>query len=215
MEKRFAPAAERNRQPLLEVLSQVLPTTGLVLEIASGTGQHAVYFADSLPMLRWQPSDSSPDALRSIRAWVDDAARENLAMPLSLDVRTTPWPVQHADAVLCINMIHIAPWEAAVALFEGASELLEPGRPLVTYGPYRVHGRHTAPSNQAFDQSLRSRDASWGVRDLDELGELATRTGFRLDKRFEMPANNMTLVWAREPQPAAGRKGGWTNKITK
>jgi hypothetical protein len=215
MDKRFAPAAERNRQPLLEVLSQVLPDAGVVLEIASGSGQHAVYFAESLPMLRWQPSDPSPDALRSIRAWVDDAARENLAMPLSLDVRSRPWPVEHADAVLCINMIHIAPWEAAVALFEGASTLLEPGQPLVTYGPYRVHGRHTAPSNHAFDQSLRSRDPSWGVRDLDELGELATRTGFRLDKQFEMPANNMTLVWARVPQPAAGRNGGCTNKITK
>jgi SAM-dependent methyltransferase len=197
MEKRFAPAAERNRQPLLEVLSQVLPNTGVVLEVASGTGQHAAYFAEFLPMLRWQPSDPSPDALRSIRAWVSDASRENLAMPLSLDVQKKPWPVEHADAVLCINMIHIAPWEAAVALFEGSSTLLETGKPLVTYGPYRVHGRHTAPSNEAFDQSLRSRDPSWGVRDLDELAELATRTGFRLDKRFEMPANNMTLVWAR------------------
>jgi hypothetical protein len=112
-------------------------------------------------------------------------------------VRSHPWPINRADAVLCINMIHIAPWEAAVALFEGSSALLSPGQPLVTYGPYRLHGRHTAPSNEAFDQSLRSRDPSWGVRDVDDLTALAAQTSFQLKKRFEMPANNMTLVWIR------------------
>ena len=197
MEKRFAPAAERNRQPILEVLSQVLPDSGTVLEVASGTGQHATYFAQYLPTLRWQPSDPSPDARDSISAWVANADQDNLAPPLSLDVTVQPWPIERADAVLCINMLHIAPWDAAIALFEGASGLLEAGHPLVTYGPYRMHGRHTAPSNETFDQSLRSRNPSWGVRDLDELSELGTRTGFGLDKRFDMPANNMTLVWVR------------------
>ena len=197
MVKRFAPAAERNRQPIVEVLSQVLPSSGTVLEVASGTGQHAAYFAEYLPGLSWQPSDPSSQARDSISAWVTDAERDNLAPPLALDVRSHPWPINRADAVLCINMIHIAPWEAAVALFEGSSALLSPGQPLVTYGPYRLHGRHTAPSNEAFDQSLRSRDPSWGVRDVDDLTALAAQTSFQLKKRFEMPANNMTLVWIR------------------
>lgn len=198
MTKRIAPAAERNRQPILEVLAQVLPDTGTVLEVASGTGMHAAYFAEYLPRLRWQPSDPSPEAIESIAGWVSEAKRDNLYAPLSLDVRSRPWPVSGAEAVLCINMLHIAPWEAAVSLFEGSSDLLGSGTPLVTYGPYRMHGKHTAPSNEAFDLSLRSRNPSWGVRDLDELSDLARQTGFRLDKRFEMPANNMTLVWLRE-----------------
>jgi len=198
MSKRVAPAAERNRQPILEVLAQVLPDSGTILEIASGTGQHAAYFAEYLPQLRWQPSDPSPEARESITSWVAATGRHNLLAPLALDVRARPWPVDGAAAVLCINMIHIAPWDAAVALFEGAATVLDEGHPLVTYGPYRAHGEHTAPSNQAFDLNLRSRDPSWGVRDLDELGGLAHRTGFRLEKRFEMPANNMTLVWVRE-----------------
>lgn len=197
MGKRIAPAAERNRQPILEVLAQILPDSGLVLEIASGTGTHAAYFAEYLPTLDWQPSDPSPDALDSIASWVSETRRDNLYAPLSLDVRARPWPVEQADAVLCINMIHIAPWESAVALFEGAADVLDVGRPLVTYGPYRMHGAHTAPSNEAFDANLRSRNPAWGVRDIDELTELAQKTGFRLDKRFEMPANNMTLVWVR------------------
>jgi hypothetical protein len=198
MAKGFAPAAERNREPILEVLRRVLPATGTVLEIASGSGQHAVFFSERLPQLRWQPSDPAADALRSIQAWVREEARENLLAPIDLDVRSEPWPVARADAMLCINMLHISPWEASEALFEGAQRLLSADAPLVTYGPYRVHGRHTAPSNAAFDQSLRSRDPRWGVRDIDELSALATRTGFFLDESVLMPANNMTLVWRRE-----------------
>jgi hypothetical protein len=199
MAKGFAPAAERNRAPILEVLRRVLPAEGTVLEIASGTGQHAVYFSAALPGLVWQPSDASPDALRSIESWVADEGRDNLRPPLSLDVGVAPWPLAHADSVLCINMIHISPWSATEALFTGASQLLNRGSPLITYGPYRLRGTHTAPSNAAFDENLRGRNPDWGVRDIDELAALADRTGFLLDERVDMPANNMTLVWRRQP----------------
>ena len=198
MAKGFAPAAERNRQPILDVLRRVLPPAGLVLEVASGTGQHAIFFSERLPALQWQPTDASPEALQSIGARVDDAARDNLLAPLNLDVRSPQWPISQADALLCINMIHISPWEATEALFQGASQLLEVGAPLITYGPYRLHGEHTAPSNAAFDQSLRSRNARWGVRDIDDLRDLGGRTGFVLEERVGMPANNMILVWTRE-----------------
>jgi hypothetical protein len=198
MAKGFAPAAERNRQPILDVLRRVLPPAGLVLEVASGTGQHAIFFSEYLPDLQWQPTDASSEALQSIGAWVDETARENLLPPLELDVRSPQWPVTKAEALVCINMIHISPWEATEGLFQGASKLLTGGAPLVTYGPYRLHGEHTAPSNEAFDQSLRSRNARWGVRDIDELSELAGQTGFALQERVGMPANNMTLVWTRE-----------------
>jgi len=198
MKKRVAPAAERNRGPILEVLRQVLPADGLVLEVASGTGQHAAYFSERLPALRWQPSDLGKEALDSIKAWVIDAHRDNLLPPIPLDVTDLPWPIRRADAVLCINMIHIAPWSATVALFEGSRTLLEPGRPLVTYGPYSVSGRHTAPSNEAFDESLRARNPAWGVRDLRSLERIAGDTGFVLAHRVDMPANNMTLVWTRQ-----------------
>lgn len=198
MAKRFAPAAERNRGPILDVLSRVLPASGTVLEIASGSGQHAAFFAEHLSTLRWQPSDAAPDALRSIESWVMDEGRENLLRPLQLDVHSESWPIEQADAVLCINMIHITPWKSSEALFQGAQRLLSRGAPLVTYGPYRMHGEHTAPSNAAFDENLRSRNPRWGIRDIDELEALARRTGFLLEERFAMPANNMTLVWRRE-----------------
>jgi len=199
MAKGFAPAAERNRQPILDVLRQVLPETGLVLEVASGTGQHAVFFSERLSNLRWQPSDASVEALRSINAWVEESNRENLLPPIELDACSHPWPIASADALLCINMIHISPWAATESLFQGARALLAGGSPLVTYGPYKLHGEHSAPSNAAFDESLRSRNFLWGVRDIDELIELAGRTGFALQERISMPANNMTLVWARLP----------------
>lgn len=197
MAKGFAPAAERNRQPILDVLRRVLPSAGLVLEVASGTGQHAIFFSEHLPSLRWQPTDASSEAVQSIGAWVDETARENILAPLDLDVRSPQWPIAKADALVCINMIHISPWETTEALFHGASKLLAGGAPMVTYGPYRLQGEHTAPSNAAFDQSLRSRNARWGVRDIDELLELGVRTGFTLEERVSMPANNMTLVWTR------------------
>jgi SAM-dependent methyltransferase len=197
MAKAFAPAAERNREPILQVLRRVLPTRGTVLELASGTGQHAAYFAEHLPSLRWQPTDVSAQALQSIGAWVEEARLSNLLPPLELDVCSEDWPVAGIDAMLCINMIHICAWDTTEALFFGARDLLPPGSPLITYGPYRLHGRHTAPSNAAFDQSLRARDPRWGVRDVDELMGLGRRAGLSLAERVDMPANNMTLVWRR------------------
>ena len=208
MAKGFAPAAERNRGPILDVLTRVLPQSGLVLEVASGTGQHAEYFSEQLPGLRWQPSDTNPEALRSIEARVAQAGRGNLLPPLELDARREAWPVSEADAVLCINMIHICSWETTEGLFRGASVLLDAGSRLITYGPYRMHGVHTAPSNAAFDESLRARDPRWGVRDIDELGALAGRNGFDLRERVDMPANNMTLVWTRLPHRRAAPRVG-------
>ena len=198
MAKSFAPAAERNRQPLLDVLRRVLPPAGLVLEVASGSGQHAIFFTEHLPALRWLPSDASSEALESIGAWVDEANRENLLAPIELDVCWPEWPLMEADALVCINMIHVSPWETTEALFRGAGKLLAGGSSLITYGPYRLHGQHTATSNVAFDESLRSRDARWGVRDIDQLSELGRKTGFALEERVDMPANNMTLMWTRE-----------------
>ena len=197
MTRAFAPAAERNQQPILDVLRRTLPASGLVLEIASGTGQHASFFSRHLSTIQWQPSDASHDALESIRERTEQAARSNLLPPLELDVMVEPWPCADADAVVCINMIHITPWQATVALFRGASQILSRTQRLITYGPYRLHGTHTAPSNAAFDRSLRTRNSEWGVRDVDQLKELGNASGFDLKERVPMPANNMTLIWAR------------------
>src|SRR6202142_3638792 len=172
-----AAATERNRDPILEVLRGVLPLTGLVLEIASGTGQHVAYFARALPALRWQPSDASSSHLESIRAWSAASGANNIASPLVLDVDRVPWPIAHADAVMSINMIHIAPWSAAEALFQGAARLLPVAGVLYIYGPFKRGGRHTAPSNQGFDERLRGEDPRWGVRDVDELAVLASSNG--------------------------------------
>ncbi len=197
MTKAFAPAAERNQRPILDVLRRTLPSEGLVLEIASGTGQHASFFSRNMAKIRWQPSDASPDALENITARVREAKRDNLLLPLELDVRAIPWPLVDADAIVCINMIHIAPWEATVSLFEGAARILGEAQPLITYGPYRLHGTHTAQSNAAFDQSLRVRNSEWGVRDIDDLQKLGEQTGFELGERVAMPVNNMTLIWKK------------------
>jgi SAM-dependent methyltransferase len=190
-----AAAAERNRAPILEVLGRVLPATGLVVEIASGTGQHAVFFARALPALRWQPSDPSPAHLESIRAWTAASEVDNVAAPLALDVERLPWPVERADVVLNINMIHIAPWSAAEALFAGASRLLPPGGVLFLYGPFKRDGQHTAESNQRFDDRLRGEDPRWGVRDLADVQALATSAGFQPPEIIAMPANNLSLVF--------------------
>jgi SAM-dependent methyltransferase len=192
-----APAPERNKDPILDVLRRVLPRQGLVLEIASGTGQHVIHFAAGLPDLTWQPSDADAQARASIAAWSADAKLPNVLPPLDLDVRSEPWPVQRADALLCINMIHIAPWAAAERLLDGASRLLGPGAPLVLYGPYRRDGRHTAPSNEAFDADLRRRNPDWGVRDLEAVAALAKRNGFVLEEIVDMPANNLCVVLRR------------------
>ena len=193
--KQFAPATERNREPILGVLRRVLPEHGLVLEIASGTGQHAVALAGALPGVTWQPTDHDPVSLASIAAYRADAALPNLRPPLALDVEAWPWPVDHADAIVCINMIHISPWSATVALFAGAARALPPGGVLVTYGPYRFAGKLPAPSNQAFDESLRARDPRWGIRDVVDLEAEAARAGLRLEETVALPANNHALVF--------------------
>jgi len=196
-----AAATERNREPILEVLRRVLPATGLVLEIASGTGQHAAFFARALPGLRWQPSDPSPPHRASIAAWTAASGADNVAAPLALDVERWPWPLSGADAILNINMIHIAPWSAALALFAGAARLLPPSGVLFLYGPFKRAGQHTAESNQRFDERLRGEDPRWGVRDLDDVEAAATSAGFHPPEVVAMPANNLSLVFRRRPGP--------------
>lgn len=197
MTRRYAPATQRNRDPILDVLRRVLPPQGLVLEVASGTGEHAVHFAASLPGLTWQPSDPDPDCRLSVAAWAVENRVTSLRPPLDLDVRSWPWPLDRADAVVAINMIHISPWEASLALLRGASALLPPGAPLFLYGPYLRAGHPTAPSNLDFDRSLRDRDPSWGLRDLDTVAEAAAREGLRLDEVVEMPANNLSVIFRK------------------
>jgi SAM-dependent methyltransferase len=193
--RRFAPATQRNREPIAEVLTRVLPAAGLVLEVASGTGEHAAFFAARLPHLIFQPSDLDAENLASIAAWRDHVALANLRMPVALDAAAARWPVEHADVVLCINMIHIAPWAACRGLLAGAARVLPPGGPLVLYGPFRRGGYHTSASNEAFDASLRARDRSWGVRDADEV--VAAAAGFDLGELVDMPSNNLTVVLRR------------------
>jgi SAM-dependent methyltransferase len=201
-----AAAAERNRAPILAVLSRVLPARGTVLELASGTGQHAVFFAAALSGLVWQPSERDPRALESIAAWRESEALPNVRAPLRLDVHDQPWPVDRVDAVFNANLIHIAPWETALALLRGVGRHLQPGGALVLYGPYRIGGRHTAASNADFDRDLRARDPAWGVRELEAVAEAARACGLALEERVEMPANNQTLIFRRVA--AADRASG-------
>jgi SAM-dependent methyltransferase len=190
-----APAAQRNRGPILDVLRETLPARGLVLEIASGTGEHVAHFAQSLPALTFQPSDPDARARASVAAWIAATGLANIRAPLELDVTRAPWPLARADALLCINMIHISPWEATESLFAAAAALLPDGAPLVTYGPYKREGVHTAPSNAEFDASLRATNPAWGVRDLETVAACAARNGFSAPRIVEMPANNLTLVF--------------------
>ena len=194
-EKLHSPAADRNKAPLLEVLIRVLPPTGTVLEIASGSGQHVVWFAAAMKGLRFQPSDPDASARASIAAHLEDAGVP-IAPPLDLDV-LRPWPIGAVDAILAVNMVHISPWEATLALLAGASERLPLGGPLVLYGPYRIGGAHTAESNAAFDESLRARDPRWGVRDLEAVVDAARAVGLRQDERVPMPANNQTVIFRK------------------
>ncbi|MDX1376821.1 MAG: DUF938 domain-containing protein [Burkholderiales bacterium] len=196
MNRLSSPSAQRNRGPILEVLRRVLPATGRVLEIASGTGEHVVHFARALPGLSWQPSDPDAAARDSIGAWLAHEKPGNVLAPIALDMTNARWPymLEKVDAVVCINMIHIAPWEACLGLLYGCEQLLPPGGPLVLYGPFMRGGRHTAPSNAAFDESLRQQDARWGVRDVDDVAREAALRGFHLAEVVEMPANNLTLI---------------------
>jgi SAM-dependent methyltransferase len=195
--KWFTPSAERNKGPILDVLARTLPRRGVVLEIASGTGQHVVHFAKALSGLTWQPSDPDPELRESIARRVRDEQLTNVSSPINLDVTRLPWPVQTADAAVCINMIHVAPWSATLALFEGAKTLLPSERVLLLYGPYRRFGHHTSESNAQFDSDLRAHNSEWGLRDLEAVSGVATRAEFMLIEIIDMPANNFSLVFRR------------------
>lgn len=194
--RRSAPAAQRNREPIANVLREWLPATGLVLEIASGSGEHVVHFAEAFPALTWQPSDLHPDALQSIEAWRSDAALPNIRPPLVIDASAGDWPIQQAHAVLSINMVHISPWEAALGLIAGAAKLLNEGQPLVLYGPWLEAGAAPEPSNFAFDEDLRRRDPTWGLRVVEDFAAAAA-PAFVLAERRRMPANNLMLLFRR------------------
>ena len=197
----FSPAAARNAAFIAEVLKRVLSPSDLVLEIASGSGEHAVHFARVLPALVWQPSDPDEAARRSIVAHARAAGLANIRSPLAIDAIRQPWPVARADAVVAINMIHIAPWDATIGLMAGAEATLAEGGVLYLYGPFREEGAHTTSSNAAFDDSLRARNASWGVRDIEGVAAAARAHDLHLTERVAMPANNLSLIFHR------GRRG--------
>ena len=192
-----APAALRNREPIAEVLAEWLPATGLVLEVASGTGEHAVFFAERFPALEWQPSDIHPDALASITAWRETAALPNLRPPVVVDASAADWPIGRADAVLSINMLHISPWASAIGLVAGAERLLVSGAPLILYGPWLKDDIETAPSNWDFDADLKRRDPAWGLRRVEEFAAEAESRGFTLRAVRPMPANNLMMLWRK------------------
>jgi SAM-dependent methyltransferase len=195
---RAAPSTARNRDPILQALKPCLPRGGLVLEIAAGAGEHAAYVAAALPGLRWQPTDPDPGALISIAAWRDHLALPNLLPPLRLDAADPDsWPVERADVVVNINMIHISPWAATRGLMTGAGRVLPPGGVLFLYGPYIESGVETAPSNFEFDRSLKSRNPEWGLRHLDDVSALAAGAGLMLVQRIAMPANNLSVVFRK------------------
>ncbi len=195
--KRHAPATQRNREPILAVLRRILPASGLLIEIAAGSGEHGAFLAPHFSGLAWQPSDIDSDNLASIDAWRTETEADNLLPPIRLDVRERPWPVDPAAAVFCANMIHISPWDCTPALMMGAGEALVPGGTLVVYGPFMVDGAHTAPSNADFDVWLKEQNPAWGVRDLGAVADEAARAGLAHVETIPMPANNMTVIWRK------------------
>ena len=197
-QRQYAAAAERNRGPILAVLRRLVPEGARVLEVASGTGQHAAYFAAHLPGVRWQPSDVEPALFASISAWAQAEGATNVREPVRLDCAAARWPSGAFEVVYCANMIHIAPWECCLGLLRGAGERLVAGGRLLLYGPFRIRGEHTSESNAAFDASLHARDPRWGVRDLDEIRKRAAEQGLRYVERVQMPANNLVVVFERQ-----------------
>lgn len=195
--KRFAPATERNRDPIAAVLAEELPARGTLLEVASGSGEHAVYFAERFPELQWLPSDPDPEAVASIAAWAEEAQLANLRPPVQLDASAARWPVHAADAMLCVNMVHISPPEASEGLMAGAGRMLAADAPLLLYGPYIEPEVEITESNLAFDASLKSRDPRWGLRDSGWIDALAAANGLERSRRVAMPANNIMLVYRR------------------
>ena len=195
---RSAPAALRNREVIADVLAEWLPQTGVVLELASGTGEHVVHFAERFPQLDWQPSDIHPEALASISARRASAGLPNIREPIALDASSPMWPIDHADAVLSINMVHISPWAAALGLLQGAQRVLASGAPLVLYGPWLQRDIEPAPSNVAFDTDLKRRDPAWGLRTVEDFAAAATARELQLAETREMPANNLMLLFRRD-----------------
>lgn len=193
--RRSAPAAQRNREPIAEVLAEWLPSSGTVLEVASGTGEHVLWFAERFPGLEWQPSDTHPDALASISAWVAQSGLNNVREPVAIDASAEDWPIERADAVLNINMAHISPWAASLGLIAGAARVLPEHAPLILYGPWLKDDVETAPSNMAFDADLKSRNPEWGLRRVEDFGAAAHEQGFELIEWRGMPANNLMLLF--------------------
>jgi hypothetical protein len=196
-DRQYVSATLRNRDFILDVLLDVLPMTGVILEIASGSGEQIVHFAQKFPAHVFQPSGPEPDALLSIAAWVKATRVTNVRAPIALDASQSVWPIASADGIICINMVHISPWEATVGLIKGAAAILPPASPLYLYGPYKREGFETAPSNQAFDWSLRDRNPTWGLRDLEAVAAMAQSVGFSAPVITEMPANNLSVVFRR------------------
>jgi cyclopropane fatty-acyl-phospholipid synthase-like methyltransferase len=199
-QRMFSPSAARNVGPILAVLKQVLPTYGVVLEIGCGTGEHVVHFAEAMPKLTWLPSDPDSDARASTLSWIKLTGLNNVLPPLDVDVCANAWGVEQAapfDAIVSLNMVHIAPWAASLGLFAGAGRLLRASGLLVLYGPFMRNGTHNAPSNATFDASLKARNPSWGLRDIADLEHVAESSGLRLRETMEMPANNMSLVFCK------------------
>jgi hypothetical protein len=198
--RRSAPAALRNREPIAEVLAEWLPDRGLVLEVASGTGEHAAFFAGRFPKLEWQPSDLHPDALASIAAWRASSGLANFRAPIVIDAESADWPIERADALLNVNMVHISPWSAALGLLDAAARLLPAGAPLILYGPWLTANIPTVPSNIAFDADLRRRDPDWGLRRVEDFTAAAAERGLKLEATRAMPANNLMLLLRRYPR---------------
>lgn len=198
--KQSSPAAARNGQAIADVLARWLPASGLVLEVASGSGEHALHFARAFPGIRWQPSDPDAEARASAAAWRHEQGPANLLAPIALDAASVDWPIDQADAIVCINMVHISPWASTTGLMAGAARVLRPGAPLVLYGPYRRGGVPTAPSNEEFDASLKARDPAWGLRGVEAVADAAS--GFALEELIEMPAQNIMLLFRRTNEPS-------------
>ena len=192
--RRSAPAALRNREHIAQVLREWLPDRGLALEIASGTGEHAVYFAEIFPQLEWQPSDIHPDAIASIQSWRRAAGLTNVRSPIEIDASASTWPIERADAVLSINMVHISPWPSALGLLDGTARILRDGGPLILYGPWLKADVPTVQSNLAFDADLKARDSDWGLRKVEDFAAAANDRGFKLEATRTMPANNLMLL---------------------
>lgn len=196
-DRRSSMAALRNRDPIVDVLRQVLPATGRVLELASGTGEHAIHFAQALPDLNWQPSDPSPEARQSIAAWCNAKGLRNVGAAIDLDAAQDPWPAVPFAAIVCINMIHISPWQATIGLMRGAGSVLSPGAVLYLYGPYRRGDRPLESGNAAFDEDLRARNPAWGLRELDTVIACAADHGLVFERAIDMPANNLSVIFRK------------------